>query len=116
MIAFEEAIMSRRSRAHRWTPEQARVVLERIERRGISVKQFAERHGLGVERLYRWKRRLAQTDAPKLNPPRFTEVTVCPSGAAAAIEIELGSGVHLRVSGDSRVEDAVAILSRLPGR
>ena len=108
--------MSSRGRSRRWTPEQARAVLEKIERRGIPAKQFAEEQGIGVERLYRWKKRLAQRRAPRSTPPRFTEVTVRPSGPAAAIEIELGAGVHVRVSGETRVEDVVAILSRLPRR
>lgn len=108
--------MSRSLRSHRWTPEQARAVLEKIARRGISVKRFAEEQGIGVERLYRWKKRLAQRRAPRSSPPGFTEVTVRPSVPAAAIEIELGAGVHVRVSGESRVDDVVAILSRVSVR
>lgn len=108
--------MSRRRRSRRWTPEQARAVLEKIERRGIPVKQFAEAQGIGVERLYRWKKRLAQTDVPRSSPPRFSEVTIRPSALTAAIEIELAGGVHLRVTGDARVDDVVAILSRVPIR
>lgn len=108
--------MVRRLRSHRWTPEQARAVLEKIERRGVPVKQFAEEQGIGVERLYRWKKRLAQTDPSRSSPPSFSEVTIRPSSPAAAIEIEISGGVHLRVTGDARVDDVVAILSRIPAR
>ena len=96
-----------------WTAAEAGAVLERIERSGLSVKEFADKHGLGVERLYRWKRRLAHRSSGQGSRPSFTEVTIRPTAPAAAIEIELPGGIALRVGGDSRIEDAVAILSRL---
>ena len=119
MIAasMEVASMSKaKAKRSYWTMEHARAVLERVERRGIPVKQFAEEQGIGVERLYRWKKRLAQTGAPRSISPRFSEVTIRPGSLAAAIEIELLGGVHLRVTGDARVDDVVAILSRIPVR
>ena len=48
--------------------------------------------------------------------PRFAEVTISPSAPAGTIEIELTGGVFLRIAGDARVDDTVAILSRLPTR
>ena len=108
--------MSRGSRDRRWTPEQVRAVLEKIERRGIPVKRFAEEQGIGVERLYRWKQRLAKRGVPRSSAPRFTEVTIRPSAPPTAIEIELSGGVRLRVTGETRVDDVVAILSRVPFR
>lgn len=96
-----------------WTAAEAGAVLERIERSGLSAKGFAHKHGLGVERLYRWKRRLAQRPSGPGSRPSFTEVTTRPTAPAAAIEIELPGGIAVRVGGDSRIEDAVAILSRL---
>ena len=105
---------SNSSRSSRWTASQARKVLDRVARSGLSVKQFAREHGLGVERLYRWKRRLQRARPRADAAARFAEVTIRPSTPAAAIEIELPGGVCLRVAGDSRVDDAVAILTRLP--
>ena len=99
-----------------WTASQAGAVLERIEHSGLSVKRFAEKHGLGVERLYRWKRRLAPGRRATGVGPRFAEVTIRPSAPAGTIEIELSGGVFLRIAGDTRVDDAVTILSRLPVR
>jgi transposase-like protein len=116
MIVSKEAIMSQRKRARRWTAEQAGALLRKIEQRGISVKQFAAERGIGVERLYRWKKRLAQRSASRSIEPSFSEVTIRPNVPTAAIEIELSGGVHLRVTGDSRVDDVVAILSRVPVR
>ena len=100
----------------RWTAAEAGAVLDRIERSGVSVQRFARENGLGVERLYRWKRRLAGGCRVPGARPRFAEVTIRPSAVAATIEIELSGGVFLRIAGDTRVDDAVAILSRLPVR
>jgi transposase-like protein len=103
-------------RPGRWTPDQARVVLQRVERSGKSIHGFAYEHGLSAERLYRWKRRLECTGRVAGAKLGFAEVTIRPSAPVAAIEIELPGGVSLRVGGESRVDDAVAILSRLPVR
>ena len=99
-----------------WTAAQAGEVLDRIELSGLSISRFALKHGLGVERLYRWKRRLAQERRVPGASPLFAEVTIRPSAVAATIEIELSGGVFLRIAGDTRVDDAVAVLSRLPVR
>ena len=92
-------------------------MLGRIERSGVSIYRFAREHGLGVERLlYRWKRRLARGRRATGVSPRFAEVTIRPSAVAGTIEIELSGGVFLRIAGDARVDDTVAVLSRLPVR
>lgn len=103
------------SRTVRWTAEQARGVLDEIARRGMSVNRFAAEKGLGAERLYRWKRLLARR-RPAAPATRFAEVRVLPGARAASIEIDLGGGVTVRVCGESRVDDAVAVLSRLKAR
>lgn len=108
--------MSRGARDRRWTPEQARAVLEKIERRGIPVKRFAEENGIGVERLYRWRQRLERSRGRRSSPPKFAEVTIRPTVSSTAIEIELSGSVRLRVTGETRVDDVVAILSRVPSR
>ena len=107
---------SKLTRSARWTPDQARVVLQRIGRSGKSIHRFAHEHGLGAERLYRWKRRLACARRVAGATPGFAEVTIRPSAAGSVIEIELPGGVSLRVGGESRVDDAVALLSRIPVR
>lgn len=106
----------KKSTATRWTAAQAGELLDRIERSGVSVHRFAREHGLGVERLYRWKRRLARGRRATGVTPRFAEVSIRPSGLAGTIQIELSGGVFLRIAGDTRVDDAVTILSRLPVR
>ena len=102
-------------KSRRWTVAQARTVLEAQEKSGLPVTQFASRHGLCAERLYQWRRRLGREKSAACRPPRFTEVRLAvPS--PAAIEIMLAGGVTLRFAGASRLDDAVAVLSRLAGR
>lgn len=106
---------SKRQRAARWTASEARVILGDLERSGLPVTQFATKRGLSIERLYRWKKRLSGARA-RSTPPRFTEVTLRPPGRSAAIEVEFPGGVSIRLAGETRVDDAVAILARLPVR
>ena len=118
MIAPVEVIMrrSRGKRAQRWTVEEARQVLDELGRSGLSVNRFAAEHELGVARIYQWQRRLKRSRRV-VAAPRFAEVTIRPAPPASlAIEIELPSGVSLRIAGDTRVDDTVAILSRLSAR
>ena len=119
MIASKEVVMAewKALRAHRWTPEQARTVLDEIARRGIPVNRFAAEKGLGAERLYRWKRLLGRpVPSSAVRAPRFAEVTVRPEARSALIAIELPGGITVRIGGESRVDDAVAIVSRIAAR
>jgi len=102
-------------RSRRWSADEARQVLAELARSGQPVTQFAAQQGLGVERLYRWQRRLGASAEQGADSPRFAEVTMRPS-QAAAIEVVLPGGALLRLSGSSRVEDVVSILSRLEER
>ncbi len=91
--------MPRRKRRRRWTPAEAHSVLNALTTSGLSPRSFAEREGLDVARLYRWRRRLgggsrrrAATAAPT---PEVIEIR---PRRAEAIEVVLVSGVVLRVS------------------
>jgi hypothetical protein len=94
---------------------EARKVLDDLERSGLPASRFAARQGLGLERLYRWKRRLGRGAKPALKTPAFTEVALRTSGGAA-IELVLPGGIVARFSGASRLEDTVAVLSHLASR
>ncbi len=43
-----------------WTEAEAQEVLEAYEASGLSVAEFARRHGLGAQRLRWWKKRRAE--------------------------------------------------------
>jgi transposase-like protein len=115
-----EVIMKRKrsvsaTRARRWSEAEARRILAELGRSGLSVARFASERGLGAERLRRWRRRLKAGAGKKAEAPRFTEVTLRPA-TGAPIEVVLPDGCVVRCAGASRLEDAVAILSRLTER
>lgn len=103
-------------RSQRWTVAEARAVLDDLAQSGLSTARFASLRGLGVERLYRWKRRLEHRTKPETKAPRFAEITIRPTSASAAIELVLPDGIAVRLAGTSRLDDTLAILSRLSGR
>lgn len=87
---------SHRTSRTRWTPEQAKVVLDELERSGMSPRAFAARRGMDPERLYRWRARLSGSTTrsiAKVTAPGFTEVSV--SGAPVAHYRTLGNGFEI---------------------
>jgi transposase-like protein len=105
---------SRRSR--RWSASEARRVLGELERSGLPASRFAARRGLGVERLYAWRRRLRHQAKRPVPLSRFTEVRLAAPPAIALIEVLLPNGTKVRLSGATRVDDAVAVLARVSPR
>jgi len=78
----------------RWSESEAREVLASLERSGQTMAAFAAEHGLDVQRLYYWRRRVAEGDGIT-----FRELVVRPSQRVAPdapFEIMLGSGVVVR--------------------
>jgi transposase-like protein len=57
-----------------WTDEDARRVLAAWKRTSEPLATFARKHGLGVNRLYWWRKRLGGEQAPRLElvPARLT--------------------------------------------
>lgn len=74
----------------RWTESHARAVLAAQRASGLSIKAFAAREGLDVQRLYTWKSRLKGS----ADQPAFVEVR---RHALEYVEIVLRSGRVLRV-------------------
>lgn len=48
----------------RWSAEDAALVLDAFSRSGLGLTAFARRHGLCVQRLRRWRSRLAPDGRP----------------------------------------------------
>jgi transposase-like protein len=82
----------------RWTEADARAVLKELARSGQSVREFSERHGLDAQRIYVWRRRVAEGDRST-----FREVEVRATRSASteaegsAFELTLASGVRIRI-------------------
>ena len=82
-----------KKRRARWSAEEARRVIGEQMSSGLSVSKFAERKGLDAERLYRWKRILAEGT---VTTPAFVEVrTADIARHDRQIEITLRSGHRL---------------------
>ena len=93
------------STRRRWTMAEARAALEACTASGLSVRAFALREGLDVQRLFRWRRRLATETEPSSAPLGFVEVQR--PRRAEPIEVVLLSGRILRVA-ESVDADALA--------
>jgi transposase-like protein len=95
----------------RWNAEDAREVIDALERSGQSVGAFAAEHELDPQRVYLWRRRLGVGAARS----SFQEVVVRPSVARhdwpqGWFEVALASGTVVRVPA---VFDAAALTQLL---
>ena len=89
----------------RWTAEDARPILARLDASGLTVRDFAAEHGVDAQRLYHWRGRL------RGQQPAFVEVAR--PAATSPIEVVLGSGHVLRVPdgfGEDTLRRIVAVL------
>jgi transposase-like protein len=84
----------------RWTITDARAAIAALTASGLSLVAFAQREGLEVERLRRWRARLAaeQRGAAPVAAPAAPEVIELRARPATPVEIVLGSGRILRVA------------------
>jgi hypothetical protein len=80
------------------------------------LREFAGRHGLGVQRLYRWRAELSSQSPASLPPTTFVEIARPPATVRAPIEVVLRSGVVLRVPGGFDEEDLRRVLAVVDGR
>ena len=90
----------------RWTAERARAVLAEQEKSGESLSAFARRPGLQAQRLYWWRKRLAEWGAAepeggqRLVAVVTPEVSRAPSETASAVQVRLRCGeVEIEVTG-----------------
>ena len=100
----------------RWTAEDAKQALSALAQSGLDLRAFAAREGLSPQRLWRWRRQLAETAAPTfeevVRPDAPSALLVeAPSPALRErFEIVLKSGRVVRVPASF---DASALLQLL---
>lgn len=93
-----------------WGEGEAREALAELSRSGESIAEFTRRRGISAQRIYYWKKRIAETAAAI---PAFVAVPLASAGAAR-IEIAV-DGVTIRVREDvepERLAEIVDILAR----
>jgi transposase-like protein len=96
-------------KSRRWTESEARAALAALRASQLSIRAFALREGLDVQRLYVWRRKLgASVAASPMSPPPFVELL--PS-VPDRIEVVLRSGRVVRCA----AEIELSTLRRLLG-
>jgi len=75
----------------RWTEDDARRVLDEVDRSGLSDKAYANRYGLKPHRLWWWHRRLEPVRGEDATVA-FVEVRSTPARTPQPIEVRLANG------------------------
>lgn len=102
-------------RRSRWSPADARLVLDAVAASGHSFLEFAREHQVDVQRLYAWRRRLASSPVDPVQSfveLRASEV-VPPPASSPRYEIQLLTGEILRVEGTVDPTSVGALLAVL---
>ncbi len=79
------------SSKRRWTVDDARSVVERLNASGLTVREFAEREGVDPQRIHRWRAVIRERSSPA-----FVEVRR--PASTRPVEVLLRSGHVVRVS------------------
>ena len=86
----------------RRTREQWQQLIEEQQHSGVSQRSFCQRKAISPASFQHWKRRLGETEGAKAEPGEpWLElgrvVSPEPTGSGWEIELDLGSGVCLRL-------------------
>jgi transposase len=109
-------VLSSPERRRRWSAEQKRSIVAEAFAPGASVCEVARRRNVVPGQIYRWRHDLRSAAAG------FAEVMVTPgrderTGAGpAALEIELGREIRVRIAATAPKELASAIIKALVAR
>ncbi len=131
-------VIARMAAKRSWTVEQKIAILDEAFAPGACVSDTAERHELNTGQLYTWRRLFLEGKLLPLQPPApaFARVDVVPPQAVVStprlgeplpaieppahssgvIEIELRSGVRIRVDGDVNGKALKHVLDALRDR
>ncbi len=90
----------------RWNADEARHVLALVDSSGLSVEDFAQRHGLERQRLERWRRKLG---GQRGGAAKFVEVIT--QRAPIVVEVLLPSGATVRIPESVDADALRAILA-----
>jgi transposase len=109
-------VLSGPERRRRWSAEQKQTIVAEAFAPGASVCEVARRVDLVPSLIYRWRQELRSAAAG------FSEVVVAPEpserevAAPAALEIELGRDIRVRIAATAPKELASAIIKALAAR
>lgn len=78
----------------RWTENEARAALAALAASRLTIRAFASREGLDVQRLYVWRRKLeTSAEMSRTSPPPFVEIR---AGLPDRVEVVVRTGRVLR--------------------
>lgn len=100
---------TRNKRARRRSATEAAALVAKFESSGQTRSAFCRAHGLALNTLDYWRRRLRSKNAGHAVVP----VTVVPSAPDASYEVELRNGRRLRIAAPIDKESLAALLSVL---
>jgi transposase len=109
-------VLSGRERRRRWSGEQKRSIVAEAFAPGATVYEVARRRDVVPGQIYRWRRDLGSAVAG------FAEVVVAARpeertvAGRAALEIELGGTIRVRIAAAAPKELASAIIKALVAR
>jgi transposase len=109
-------VLSGPERRRRWSAEQKRSIVADAFAPGASVCEVARRRDVVAGQIYRWRRDLQDAATG------FAEVVVAappglkPTVSAAAVEIELGGDIRVRIAANVPAELARAVVKALVAR
>jgi len=111
-----------RARRVRRSADQWAKLIEAQSTSGLSIAAFCQTHGLSANSFYRWRRRLADSAAPRSGQPPFVRLRTSTGGGVSArgstaadmsdhasVVVRFIDGVELRVEGE-RLGDVLMLL------
>jgi transposase len=112
----------RRERRRRWTPVDKLRIVEEAFAPGAVAKRVAERHEISTGLLFTWRRQLMADASARFQPVHLiadpevapaSDSTPCQDGK---IEIQMRSGVRVRVGHGADLKVLRGVLTILDGR
>jgi transposase-like protein len=95
-----------------WSAEEARAALADQQASGLSVIGFAEREGLQAQRLYVWRRRLADEKSKASSAPPFIELRPL-RPVSQTIEVMLLGGLVVKAPADIAPDTLASLIAAL---
>ena len=102
-----------RATKRNWTEEQARQVLARAEREGLSTAELARELNVSAQKIYWWRQRL-RADA-RTTEPRFMEVRVTTQSQAKPFAVQLRNGRTVAVWPGFDADELQRLLATVEG-
>jgi hypothetical protein len=105
-----------RRRWQRWTEREAQAALDELAQSGVSAAKFAESKGVSTQRLWYWRKRLAEAGPTQFVAVDLTSARAAMPIAPSRIEIVASCGMTVRVREDLDVEHLARIVDALARR